>query len=225
MSCFSLAKARAREYHTRVSLAVRTYTGGPISCNGYLLEGADGTFVAVDAPLGMAEWVQRVLPAGAKLAHLLLTHQHFDHVQGAGELQRLTGCAIHSPFAMSDELTLASVARQWGLPPIEPYEVETFNTAQTTADWAGLRWQLYFIPGHSRDGMAYGLADEELLFTGDILFAGAVGRTDFPGGSSFSLLNGIREKLMPLPDTTRVCCGHDRPTTIGEERMENPYIV
>lgn len=207
-----------------VSLALRTYTGGPLACNGYLLEGADGSFVAVDAPLGMAEWVQRVLPAGAKLGHLLLTHQHFDHVQGAAELRRLTGCAIHAPFAMSDELTLAAVARQWGLPSIEPYEVDAFGTAQTTADWGGLRWQLYFIPGHSRDGMAYGLADEELLFTGDILFSGAVGRTDFPGGSSFSLLHGIREKLMPLPETTRVCCGHGPATTIGEEKLQNPYI-
>lgn len=225
MQHIKLAKRALRVYNARVSVSMRTYTGGPIACNGYLLQGADGSYVAVDAPLGMAEWVQRVLPAGAKLAHLLLTHQHFDHVQGAAALQQLTGCAIHAPFAMSDELTLAAVARQWGLPPIEPYEVDAFGTAQTSADWAGLRWQLYFIPGHSRDGMAYGLADEELLFSGDILFAGAVGRADFPGGSAHSLVSGIREHLLPLPDTTRVCCGHGPSTTIGEERMENPYIV
>lgn len=220
-----LAKACTGVYDGRVSLALRTYTGGPLACNGYLLQGADGSFVAVDAPLGMAEWVQRVLPAGAKLGHLLLTHQHFDHVQGAAALQALTGCTIHAPFAMSDELTLASVALQWGLPPIESYEVDTFGTAQTSADWGALRWQLYFIPGHSRDGMAYGLADEELLFTGDILFSGAVGRSDFPGGNARALVNGIREQLLPLPDTTRVCCGHGAPTTIGEEKLQNPYIA
>ena len=219
-----LAKGRAGVYDSCVSLALRTYTGGPIPCNGYLLQGADGAYVAVDAPSGMADWVQRVLPEGAKLAHLLLTHQHFDHVGDAAALQRLTGCTIHAPFAMSDELTLAAVARQWSVPPVEPYTVEPFSTEQTEADWGGLRWQLYFIPGHSRDGMAYGLADEQILFTGDILFRGCVGRTDFPGGSSFNLMRGIREKLMPLPDETRVCCGHDSPTTIGEERMQNPYL-
>lgn len=211
-------------YNARVSLALRTYTGGDLSCNGYLLQGADGTFVAVDAPLGMAEWVQRVLPEGAKLAHLLLTHQHFDHVQGAAALQRLTGCTIHAPFTMSDELTLADVARQWGVPPIETYTVDTFGTAQTEANWSGLRWQLYFIPGHSCDGMAYGLAGEEILFTGDILFAGAVGRSDLPGGNARDLVRGIREHLLPLPDTTRVCCGHGPSTTIGEEKLQNPYI-
>lgn len=225
MPHIKLAKRSVRVYHARVSLKWRTYTGGPVSCNGYLLQGADGTFTAVDAPLGMADWVQRVLPAGAELAHLLLTHQHFDHVQGAAALQKLTGCTIHAPFAMSDELTLAAVARQWGLPPIEPYTVDTFGAAQTEATWSGLRWQLYFIPGHSVDGMAYGIAEEEILFTGDILFAGAVGRSDFPGGSARDLVRGIREKLLPLPDTTRVCCGHGAPTTIGEEKMQNPYIA
>ncbi len=207
-----------------MAVDIRKYTGGSVACNAYLIQGAQG-YVAVDAPLGFADWVVAHLPEGAKLTELLLTHQHFDHVQDAAKLQALTGCRIcaHSPY--SPDLTLEAAARAWGIEPPAPFKVdEAFGDKLGAADWGGLHWQLYAIPGHAPDGMAYGLADEPCLFAGDILFAGSIGRTDFPGGSHAALVRGIREHLLPLEPATVVYSGHGPATSIQEELLNNPYL-
>ena len=211
-------------YNARVSRKIQVYTGGSVGCNGYLIEGTGG-YVAVDAPLGMAAWVQRQLPEGAKLTHLLLTHQHFDHVEGAAELKERTGCRIVAVAPYSRKLTLEEAAGAWGLPPVDPYEVdEVLGTAPRKADWAGMEWEVFPIAGHATDGAAYYLPGDDELFVGDILFAGSVGRTDFPGGSMSTLVRGIQEHLMPLPPQTTVNSGHGPASTIGEEQLNNPYI-
>ncbi len=204
---------------------VRKYTGGPAFCNGYLVRGESG-YVAVDAPLGFADWVVARLPEGARLTELIITHQHFDHVDDAARLKELTGCRIcaHSPY--SPELTLEkSAASAWGIAPPPPFVVDdAFGSSRTEANWGGLHWQLYAIPGHATDGMAYGIADKQLLFTGDILFADGIGRTDFPGGSMEALVGGIREKLLVLEPATDVYSGHGPRTSIQEELLNNPYL-
>ncbi len=203
---------------------IRKYTGGPVACNAYLVQGAEG-YVAIDAPLGFAEWVQKHLPRGAKLITLLLTHQHFDHVQDATKLQALTGCRICAHSAYSPELTLEQAARAWGIAPPAPFVVDELLGAHTPkATWGGLDWQLYPIPGHAPDGMAYGLAAESCVFVGDILFSGSIGRTDFPGGSHATLVHGIREQLLPLEPSTVVYSGHGPSTSIQEELLNNPYL-
>ncbi len=204
---------------------IRKYTGGPVFCNAYLVRGEAG-YVAVDAPLGFADWALTRLPEGEKLTALLLTHQHFDHVQDAARLQELTGCRIcaHSPY--SPELTLeADAARAWGIEPPAPFRVDdVFGSSRKAANWGGLDWQLYSIPGHSPDGMAYGLEKKGSLFVGDILFAGSIGRTDFPGGSHATLVRGIREQLLELDPATVVYSGHGPATSIQEELLNNPYL-
>ncbi len=212
--------------YTRGQMAVdiQKYTGGPVVCNAYLIEGKDGC-VAVDAPLGFADWAMARLPQGKPLTHLLLTHQHFDHVQDAARLQQLSGCCIHAHSPYTESLTLAQAARAWGIEPPAPYRVDdAFGCSPTTADWAGLAWQLHAIPGHSTDGMAYGLPEEACLFVGDILFAGSIGRTDFPGGSMAALVRGIREKLLVLEPATEVYSGHGPDTSLQEELLNNPYL-
>ena len=175
--------------------------------------------------MGMADWVLRQLPEGAKLQHLLLTHQHFDHVEGAAELKQRTGCCIHAVAAYSKTLTLELAAASWGLPPVAPYVVDdVLGTAPRQADWGGLEWKIFPISGHAMDGAAYYLPGDDELFVGDILFAGSVGRTDFPGGSMSSLVRGIREHLLPLPPQTTINSGHGPASSIGEEQLNNPYI-
>ncbi len=207
-----------------MTLDFQKYTGGPVACNAYLIRGEAG-YVAIDAPLGFTQWVQARLPQGAKLTELLLTHQHFDHVQDAARLQELTGCRIcaHSPY--SPDLTLAEAVRAWGITHPAPFRVdEMFGSSRQAANWGGLDWQLYAIPGHSPDGMAYGLEKAHCLFVGDILFAGSIGRTDFPGGSHATLVRGIREQLLGLEPATEVFSGHGPSTSIQEELLNNPYL-
>lgn len=204
---------------------IHVYTGGPVACNGYLLETAEG-LVAVDAPLGFADWARSRVPQGQEITHLLLTHQHFDHVQDAARLQETTGCRIHAVYPYSSMLTLQETARSWGISPVEPYRVDdAFGRGGTGGDWGGEHWQALAIPGHSSDGAAYHLEEHGLLFVGDIIFAGSIGRTDFPEGSQARLLAGIREKIMPLPPETQIMSGHGPATTLQEEMLNNPYLT
>lgn len=181
----------------------------------------------IDAPLGVAAWVEATLPRGEAPAHLLLTHQHFDHVQGVAELlRRYPMCRVHAHSSYSTALTLETTAADWGLPPVEPFRVDdAFGSALSRADWAGDEWMLYSVPGHSPDGMAYLHVRSGCLYVGDILFAGSVGRTDFPGGSMAQLVRGIRTQLMVLDPHTEVYSGHGPSTSIGEELLNNPYIA
>lgn len=209
-----------------VSVTIRTYVSGVTCCNGYLLAAPDGTYIAVDAPAGFASWVRQVLPAGARLSHLLLTHQHFDHVEDVAALREQTGCVVHACLEPSDELCLTKMAHRCRLNFSCNYTVDDcFGPALREADWGGWHWRISHIEGHSPDGTAYGIEAEKLLFTGDILFRDAIGRTDFHGGNGTeALVNGIRGKLFCLPDDTEVLCGHDAPTTIGREKRENMYL-
>lgn len=196
-----------------------------MGCNAYLIEGTDG-YVLVDAPEGVSAWVVRQLPEGARLAHLLITHQHFDHVQDAAAVQARFGCAVHAHSAYSPGLTLEEAAGGWGIPPVPPFRVDdVLGSSTSRADWAGLEWEIFSIPGHAPDGVAYLLKNEACVFVGDILFAGSVGRTDFPGGSMAQLVRGIRTHLLSLDPHTEVFSGHGPSTSIGEELLNNPYIA
>ncbi len=209
-----------------MSADIQVYTGGPCACNGYLVKCNEG-YVAIDAPMGFAAWVAKKLPDGAQLSDVLLTHQHFDHVQGVAELVERYGCRVHACMPYSRELTLEELAaRSWGGGmDVPPYRVDdAFGPACTTLNCAGSKWKVYHIPGHSPDGVTYELEESEELFCGDILFAGAVGRTDFPGGSMASLIRGIREKLLILPHTCVVHSGHGPDTSLEEEMLNNPYL-
>lgn len=196
-----------------------------MGCNAYLIEGTDG-YALVDAPEGVAAWLARTLPEGSRLAHLLITHQHFDHVQDAAAVQERFGCTVHAHSAYSTALTLEEAASGWGIPPVPAFRVDdVLGSSTPRANWAGLEWEIFSIPGHAPDGVAYLLRGEGCVFVGDILFAGSVGRTDFPGGSMAQLVRGIRTHLMPLDPHTEVFSGHGPSTSIGEELLNNPYIA
>lgn len=208
-----------------MAMEMKAYTGGELMCHGYLVIGEGGECVAIDAPGGFAAWAVSQLPAGARLSHLLLTHQHFDHIEDAAALQQATGCTIHACRPYNDELTLASHAASWGIPAPAPFHVDdALGTHDSTARWAGLNWAALHIPGHASDGMVYSLPEAKLLFVGDVLFEGSIGRTDMPGGSMAQLVRGIRSKIMILPPETRVLPGHGPATSVGEEELNNPFI-
>ncbi len=204
---------------------VHIFTNRSMGCNAYLIEGTGG-YVLVDAPKGAADWVEHQLPEGAQLAHLLITHQHFDHVEDAALIRERFGCMVHAHSAYSAALTLEEMTAGWGVPPVSSFQVDdAFGSGADKADWVGLNWEIYHIPGHAPDGVAYLLREEGCVFVGDILFAGSVGRTDFPGGSMSQLVHGIRTYLTQLHPHTVVFSGHGPSTTIGEELLNNPYIV
>ena len=197
------------------------FTGGFVQTNAYLVETPSGGHVLVDAPAGVAAWLES---RGIRPAALLLTHQHYDHVEDAAAVAAL-GAKVHAWSAYSPALTLEERVRAWGMPiRIEPYTVEEILEGRSTLEVAGLRMELAHVPGHAVDSVTFFLPESGELYSGDTLFEGSIGRADLPGGNMVQLVEGIRGKLFALSDATRVFPGHGAATTIGAERAGNPYV-
>ncbi|HSP44247.1 MAG TPA: MBL fold metallo-hydrolase [Luteolibacter sp.] len=201
-------------------MTITSYTGGFTQTNGYLVETTAGNFL-IDAPEGIRGWLEQ---NGKQVTDALLTHQHYDHVLDAAALQE-AGVKLHAFAPYSEELTLESAARAWGMPiQVEPYAIDTLFEMDRPLKLAGLEIALAHVPGHATDSVIFHLADHQLVFSGDTLFADSIGRTDLPGGSSRELLDGIARHLLALPPDTRVLPGHGPATTIGHEKENNPFL-
>ena len=201
-------------------MKITPYTGGNTETNGYLIETPDGNLL-VDAPEGVAGWLAK---KGVRVDDVLLTHQHYDHVLDAAAL-RQAGARLHAFAAYSTDLTLESLARAWGMPiAVEPYQIDALLDVSQPLRLAGLEMSLAHIPGHAADAVTFYLSADGVLFSGDTLFAGSIGRTDLPGGSTQMLLDGIARHLLTLPPATRVHSGHGPATTIAREAAGNPYL-
>lgn len=175
-----------------------------------------------DAPDGTCEWLET---DGADPALLLLTHGHVDHVQDVAKVKRRFGCQIGCSAETAAMISDRDFFRNFGFElEIEPAEAD-FIIEQTEArDFLGLKMQVLDVPGHCPGSLCFFSRDDELLIGGDVLFAGGVGRWDLPGGDADLLFDGIRTKLFPLGDNVSVLPGHGPPTTIGRERLTNPFL-
>ena len=201
-------------------MKISSYTGGMVQTNGYLIETPDGN-ILIDAPEGITEWLQE---RGVRVDDVLLTHQHYDHVMDAAAL-RAGGARLHAFAPYATDLTLESAARDWGMPiSVEPFEVDSLLNMEDPLELCGLKFQLAHVPGHATDAVNFYLADAAVLFSGDTLFAGSIGRTDLPGGDTRQLLAGIDQYVMVLPPETRVLSGHGPSTTVGAEARGNPFL-
>lgn len=187
------------------------YTGGMVATNGYLLH--DGaTTLLIDAPAGVHQWLQQkdLLPD-----HLLLTHQHFDHVEDA----YLFDCPVHAFADFNRDFILDQRAREWGLPvKVTDFKVSKILEKEEKLVLGSFQFELLHVPGHSPDSLVYSLPQAHLAIVGDTLFNRGYGRTDLPGGDEALLFQGIREKLLSLPPETRLYPGHGPATTPAAEQ-------
>lgn len=199
-------------------MRITKYTGGLVQTNGYLAETPEGNFL-VDAPAGIAAWLEG---RGVRVDALYLTHQHYDHVEDVAAL-RAMGMKVFAWAKYSKDLTLESFGTGWGLPSVEPYEVDEL-IAEGEREMFGTKAKVSHVPGHSADSITFYIPEAGVVFAGDALFAGSVGRCDLPGGSFELLLAGIERELLSLPDDTRVLSGHGGETTIGREKATNGFL-
>ena len=201
-------------------MKITSYTGGFTQTNGYLVETPDGNLL-IDAPEGVVDWLSK---KGVRIDDVLLTHQHYDHVLDACALQR-GGARLHAFAPYSQELTLETAARAWGMPiSVEPYRIDSVFQMDLPLNIAGMEILLAHVPGHATDSVIFHLPAENLVFSGDTIFAGSIGRTDLPGGSTQQLLDGISRHLLTMPPETRVLSGHGPESTIGREARSNPFL-
>jgi len=195
------------------------FTGGGFETNAYLLRGPDGC-VLIDAPEGADRHF-----ANETIVALILTHGHFDHIADAAAVHRRHGCpvAIHADSrAMLAERGFFS---KWGFPmDIEPVEPETLLKEGVPFCAGGVDFSLLEVPGHCPGSVCFYLKDQNVVFGGDTLFAGGVGRWDLPGGNKELLIAKIQQKLLTLPADTVVYPGHGPATTIGIETQTNPFL-
>lgn len=196
------------------------HTGGFVQTNGYILANNDGTCLVIDAPAGISAFLKE---KSLKATHLLLTHQHFDHVEDVAAL-RADGARVYSYQAYAPDIIMEKRVQEMGIPvKIPPYEVDEVIGENSTLQITDFHFDLAHVPGHSPDSLSFHLASESYLFAGDALFNGSIGRTDLPGGNHDQLLDSIRQKLYVLPDETVVFPGHGPQTSIGTEKKSNPF--
>jgi len=192
--------------------------------NCFVLAAEKGGDCVVVDPGGNADDVARALEEDELvLKYILLTHAHVDHAGGVCDLQERCGGEV---IMHRDDLPILEALEyqtsMFGLPPTRTPEVDRFVEDGDRIDVDGFHLDVIHTPGHSPGGVTYRHGD--ILFVGDALFAGSIGRTDLTGGSFEVLLNSIREKLFPLGDGMKVLSGHGPATTIGDERIYNPFL-
>ena len=207
-------------------LSVERYPVGPFQANAYLVwEGAPGAAVLVDAGAEPDRLLERLRERELELVAILQTHAHGDHIAALPEVVAATGAPVHlHPDAAgmldSAEQNLSALA---GIPVTAPVPTRPVRGGDRL-ELVGRPVVVYETPGHAPGSVCYHFVDDEFVFTGDALFQGSIGRTDFPGGSLETLLDAIRDHLLVLPDETRVYPGHMGETTIGRERRTNPFL-
>lgn len=161
---------------------------------------------------------------------VLLTHGHFDHAASAKTLAKEFDIKIYAHEEEADTLRDPQKNVSWMIQLKESYDADVFLKDEEVIKLAGFEIKVLHTPGHTEGGCCYYIAEEAVVFTGDTLFAQSVGRTDFPGGSMSQIVRSIQEKLMTLNEAGNletdimVYPGHNDPTTIETERMENPYL-
>jgi hydroxyacylglutathione hydrolase len=207
-----------------MSLAVERYELGPIATNCYVVRAsADASEAVVIDPGGDADELGRALERlGATCVAILITHGHWDHLGGVADLAETTGAPVH--MAAEERIALERIN---DFAPAElrlrPHIPEVLLEGDETLELAGISFQTVRVPGHSHAHLAY--YAEACLFSGDVLFAGSVGRTDLPFGDWDTLVASIRLLADRFPPETVVYSGHGPETTLGAELAANPFLA
>lgn len=197
---------------------------GPLGTNCYLVRAnAGATDAVVVDPSGTgAEIRLRLASLGARCSAILVTHAHFDHVLGLAELAEGTGAPVHAPAAEREVLEAPAAYTPAGL-TVRPWSPDVLLEGGERLELAGVEVDVHSTPGHSPGHLTFAI--EGALLSGDVLFAGSVGRVDLPGGDGPTLLATLRGLVDAFPPETIVLPGHGPTTTIGAELAANPFLA
>lgn len=198
---------------------------GPLACNCYIVGDPDTREAIVIDPGGDIEVLASSLhEKGLTVTGIVATHAHFDHLLAARSLRDLTGAAFYMHRADRPLLDWYQESGRMflGLELGPPPEIDIVADEGDVLSAGAVELKVIHTPGHSPGSIT--LASPELLFSGDTLFAGSIGRSDLPGGDTATLIGVIKDKLFSFSDDTTVLPGHGPETTVGEERRTNPFV-
>jgi hydroxyacylglutathione hydrolase len=205
---------------------VHDFTVGPVAENCFFAARTGSNVAIVVDPGDEGDRLIAALDElGLSVGAILLTHTHFDHVGAVAPLARHTGAPVYCPELEKHVLADIMSFVPWpGFGPFESYDADELVSGGERLELAGLEIDVLFTPGHSPGHVTYSIPAEQVVFSGDVLFQGSVGRTDLPGGDTATLMRTLADLLDVLPDETNVYPGHMGVTTIGRERATNPFL-
>ena len=204
------------------------FTSGPVATNSFLVADEEGHALIVDAPPGsFAPTAAAIEERGLQPGALVLTHSHWDHTADLNLFRERYGEELIVYGHPDDEYRLTDPNSYLGF-PID-IELPTMKSDRPLVDGntftlGGMEFEVIHAPGHTEGSICLHDPERQVIFVGDVLFAGSVGRTDLHGGDHQTLMDSITNRLMPLDDATQVLPGHGPVTTIGEERESNPFV-
>lgn len=209
-------------------MQIRTFTGGGFGENAYLAVcESSGTCVAVDPGGGAPSLARAIESEGFDLQAILLTHAHLDHIEGISAVRAIAPEVPIHLHALDRGLYdgVQQQARLFGLDAEpQPEPTDELVAGQRFA-FGRCAFDVRFTPGHAPGHVVFVSDADGLALVGDVVFQGSIGRTDLPGGDFYTLMRSIREEILTLPDETVLYPGHGPATTVGHERVGNPFLV
>jgi glyoxylase-like metal-dependent hydrolase (beta-lactamase superfamily II) len=201
---------------------------GPVQTNAYIVADREtGEAIVIDPADDGIRIVAEAEKRGWRISNIWLTHAHFDHLAGAGEVA--DHCSPPPPVALHPEDY--SLWRMQGGAPlfgmrIDPGPEPTIDLRHGQTLYLGSnKLEVRHAPGHTRGHVMFYCEADQVLFCGDVIFQGSIGRIDLPGGDYETLIASIHSQVLTLPDDTRLLSGHGPTTTVGDERRFNPFLV
>ncbi len=199
---------------------------GPLLCNCSILgDETSREAIVVDPGDDISRIVATLARHQLTLKQIVVTHAHIDHIAGAQQLKRLTGAPIFYNQLDLPLVKMMDLQAGWlgiATPEVAPPDADLADNQLVAI--TGISATVLHTPGHTQGSSCLFIPDQKLLIAGDTLFAGSIGRTDLPGGNTKQLLQSVNDRLLTLPDDTKVLPGHGPATSIGEERENNPFL-
>jgi hydroxyacylglutathione hydrolase len=208
-------------------LEILSFVLGPVQTNVYLVADPQTKIAAVIDPAWDGELIaSEAEKRGWRIAHIWLTHAHFDHIAGVGELAaRLAPTPVAALHPLDLPLWRAQGgAKMFGMhidPGPEPGILLAHGQILRLGSY---EFEVRHAPGHTPGHVIFYCPVEKVVFCGDVIFQGSIGRTDLPGGDYHALMTSIHTQILTLGNETRLLSGHGDETSVGEERVENPYL-
>ena len=209
------------------NIKLRIFELPPIGTNAYFLINEElGEAALFDAPFGAKDEIDKQLKRyGVKLTGLWLTHGHWDHMLDAYAFND----DLVPVYAHKDDEHLIKnpdVMASFSIPGVrfKPAKIDQYLADNQEIEIIGEKVKVLHVPGHSAGSVAFFFEDLKWVISGDVIFAGSVGRTDFPGCSHQALMNSIAKHILPLADDVMLFPGHGPKTTVGKERSFNPFL-
>lgn len=205
---------------------IESFTLGPVETHAYLLYDLElQQAIVIDPGMGPEPLIQRIREIDCSVSAILLTHAHLDHIGGLEAVRKATGAPVYIHELEKDWLIdpEKNGSRRWdGIPDIVCKPADVILKGGEIIEFLKQKFQVLHTPGHSPGSVSYLVSS--MLFSGDVIFAGSIGRYDLYQGDYSQLINSIHQKLLTFSDDTKVFPGHGPQTTIGFERLTNPFV-